>query len=199
MACVVDASFAEYVRELLVGLASGVEPSLPPGGGLSRVFRETGATSPRTAVDLLIDRWFRAPPSPPATAEPVLNRSDLSESEKLHATLCEHVVRQRRWQELCSNESTFYRYRRAAMTAFAERLWADIVDRATPSNRTQPEYARFIGREHEVATLLRWLDEAGGTVVGVEGPGGSGKTALLHAVADACQASTRAWQPVLVD
>src|SRR2546430_873657 len=65
-----------------------------------------------------------------------------------------------------------------------------------PSNRPLPEYVRFIGRQREVATLLRWLGEPGGTIVGVEGPGGSGKTALLHAVADACEAAGRCWQPV---
>jgi MoxR-like ATPase len=56
-----------------------------------------------------------------------------------------------------------------------------------------------IGRDHEVATLLRWLAEPGGTIVGVEGPGGSGKTALLHAVADACEAADKNWQPVPID
>jgi tetratricopeptide (TPR) repeat protein len=193
----VDAGFGDAVRELLMGLASGAELALPAGGGFGRVLRETGAGSPRAAVALLADRWWRA--APPDSGEPILNRPDLGESEKLHATIHEHVVQQRRWQELCSNESTFYRYRRAALTSFAERLWADIVDRPLPSNRPQPEYARFIGRAHEVATLLRWLGEAGGTVVGVEGPGGSGKTALLHAVADACQAASRAWQPEAVE
>jgi tetratricopeptide (TPR) repeat protein len=33
--------------------------------------------------------------------------------------------------------------------------------------------------------------------VGIEGPGGSGKTALLHAVADACEAAARCWQPIV--
>lgn len=194
-----DAAFAHAVRELLAALASGSEPTLPVGGGLTRVLRETGAISPRAAVELLIERWFRAPPAhllldPGA---PLLNRPELGESEKLHATLREHVIGQRRWQELSSNESTFYRYRRAAIAAFCERLWAEIVDRPLPSNLPLPEYVRFIGRRHEVATLLRWLCEPGGTVVGIEGPGGSGKTALLHAVADACQDAARSWQPVV--
>src|SRR3989442_1872038 len=194
-----DAAFAHAVRELLAALASGSEPTLPVGGALTRVMRETGAISPRAAVELLIERWFRAPPAhllpdPPA---PLLNRPELSESEKLHATLREHVIGQRRWQELSSNESTFYRYRRAAITAFAERLWAEIVDRPLPSNRPLPEYVRFIGRQQEVAMLLRWLGEPGGTVVGVEGPGGSGQTALLHALAHACRAATRCWYPVV--
>ena len=196
-----DLAFADSVRELLSALASGGDPAMPAGGGLSRVLRETGATTPRTAVELLADRWFRAPPphlrlNP---AELLLNRPELGESEKLHATLHEHIVGQRRWQELSSNESTFYRYRRTAITAFAERLWADIVDRPLPTNRPLPEYVRFVGRQREVATLLRWLGEPGGTVVGVEGPGGSGKTALLHAVADACEAATRCWHPVIGD
>src|SRR5438874_3628440 len=193
-----DAAFAHAVRELLAALASGSEPTLPVGGGLTRVLRETGAITPRRAVEVLVDRWFRAAPAHIALdqVEPPLNRPELGESEKLHATLREHVVGQRRWQELSSNESTFYRYRRAAIGAFGEHLWAEIVERPLPSNRPLPEYVRFIGREHEVATLLRWLGEPGGTIVGVEGPGGSGKTALLHAVADACEAAGRCWQPV---
>jgi tetratricopeptide (TPR) repeat protein len=193
-----DGAFAFAVRELLAGLASGGEPSLPVGGGLARVFRETGTTTPRRAVEVLVDRWFRAAPAHVVLdqAEPPLNRPELGESEKLHATLREHVVGQRRWQELSSNESTFYRYRRAAIGAFGEHLWAEIVERPLPSNRPLPEYVRFIGRQQEVATLLRWLGEPGGTIVGVEGPGGSGKTALLHAVADACEAAGRCWQPV---
>jgi tetratricopeptide (TPR) repeat protein len=196
-----DVAFADSLRELLSALASGAEPSLPAGGGLSRVLRDTGALTPRTAVELLVDRWFRAPPPNLRldSNDMLLNRAELGESEKLHATLHEHVVGQRRWQELSSNESTFYRYRRAAITAFSERLWAEIVDRPLPSNRPLPEYVRFIGRQQEVATLLRWLGEPGGTVVGIEGPGGSGKTALLHAVADACEAATRCWYAVVDD
>ena len=164
------------------------------------MFRETGATSPRAAVEALVDRWFRAPPALAGVdlSEPLLNRPALGESEKLHAALRDHVVGQRRWQELSHNESTFYRYRRAAINAFAERLWSEIVDRPLQANRPLPEYGRFIGRQQEVATLLRWLGEPGGTTVGVEGPGGSGKTALLHAVVDACEAAGRCWQPVYV-
>src|SRR6187551_457548 len=122
---VMDAAFSESVRELLTALATGGEPGLPAGGGLTRVLRETGATSSRAAVGSLVDRWFRAAPDHVLFdgAEPVLNRPELGDSEKLHATLREHVVGQRRWQELSSNESTFYRYRRAAIGAFGERLW----------------------------------------------------------------------------
>ncbi len=198
-----DAAFAEAVRDLLGALASGGEPPLPSSGGLGRVLRETGATTSRGAISVLVDRWFRAPtagigvedPSP----SPSLNRTDLSEDEKIHTTLREHVVGKRRWQELSSNESTFYRYRRTATAAFGERLWSEIVDRAVPSNRPSPEYQRFIGRERERATLLRWLAEPGGTVVGIEGPGGSGKTALLHAVADSSEAAGRCWRPLYAD
>src|SRR5262249_52592403 len=80
-----------------------------------------------------------------------------------------------------------------------EHMWAEIVGRGVPSNRPLPEYQRFIGRERELATLLRWLDEPGGTVVGIEGPGGSGKTALLDAVANAIEAAGRSWQPIAAD
>jgi tetratricopeptide (TPR) repeat protein len=193
-----DAAFAETVRELLSALASGAEPPLPAAGGLGRVLHETGATGTRAAVAHLVDRWFRAPLSNHSDDLP-LNRTDLDEDEKLHLTLREHVIARRRWQELSTNESTFYRYRRAATAAFAERLWSAIVDRPVPRNRPLPEYRRFIGRKREVATLLRWLDEPGGTIVGIEGPGGSGKTALLHAVADAAEAAGRDWQPVAAD
>lgn len=197
-----DARFAEAVRELLVALSAGAEPPLPAAGGLGRVLRETGAPSARGAVEALVDRWFRAAP-PRAllgpAGEPLLNRPDLGEPEKLHATLREHVVGQCRWPELSSNESTFYRYRRLALAAFAERMWAEIAERPLPSNRPLPEYVRFVGRQRELATLLRWLGEPGGTVVGIEGPGGSGKTALLHAVADACEAAARCWQALPVD
>jgi tetratricopeptide (TPR) repeat protein len=195
-----DAAFAEVVRELVVALATGGEAAVPGGGGLARVFRETGAATGREAVEALADRWFRPVPGHVRLelGEPLLNRPDLGESEKLHLTLTEHVVGQRRWQELSNNESTFYRYRRAAIASLAERLWSEVADRRLPTNRPQPEYVRFIGRESEVATLLRWLGEPGGTVVGVEGPGGSGKTALLHAVADVCEDAARSWQPTLI-
>src|SRR5260370_27504806 len=172
-----DGAFADAVRELLAGLASGGEPSLPVGGGVARVFGETGTTTPRQAVEVLVDRWFRAAPAHAVLdqAEPPLNRPELGESEKLNATLREHVVGQRRWQELSSNESTFYRYRRAAIGAFSEHLWAQIVDRPLPSNRPLPEYVRFIGRQHEVATVLRWLARPGRPSGGVQGPGGLGQ------------------------
>ncbi|MBV9577211.1 MAG: hypothetical protein JO057_01330 [Chloroflexi bacterium] len=194
-----DAAFTEVVRDLLGALASGTEPPLPTSGGLGRVLRETGATTARAAVSVLVDRWFRAPAASPGIEDPALNRADLGEDEKIHTTLREHVIGKRRWQELSSNESTFYRYRRTATAAFAERLWFEIVDRVVPSNRPAPEYQRFIGRARERAMLLRWLGEPGGTVVGVEGPGGSGKTALLHAVADSSEAAGRCWRPVFVD
>jgi tetratricopeptide (TPR) repeat protein len=193
-----DAAFSDAIRDLLSALASGSEPPLPTSGGLGRVLRETGSTTSRAAVGVLADRWFRSPPVA-ETPDPVLNRAELSEDEKVHAALREHVVGKRRWQELSSNESTFYRYRRTATAAFSERLWSEIVDRPVPSNRPLPEYQRFIGRERERATLLRWLGEPGGTVVGIEGPGGSGKTALLHAVADSSEAAGRCWRAVFTD
>jgi tetratricopeptide (TPR) repeat protein len=191
-----DPAFFDTVRELLTALASGGEPALPVCGGMARVLHETGGTTARAAVESLVDRWFRAAPTHALqAAEPLLNRPDLSESEKLHATLQQHIIGQCRWQELSSNESTFYRYRRAAIGAFAEHLWSDIVDRPLPSNRPLPEYARCIGRDREIITMVRWLGEPVGTIVGIEGPGGSGKTALMHAVADACEAAARCWQP----
>ena len=193
-----DPEFAASVRDLLGALASGAEPLLPSGGGLGRVLRETGTTTSRGAVTALVERWFRAPP-PNGVGDLALNRADLNDDEKLHITLREHVVAKRRWQDLSSNESTFYRYRRSAIAAFSEHLWSEIVDRSVPSNRPAPEYQRLIGREHELSTLLRWLGEPGGSIVGIEGPGGSGKTALLHAVADICEAAGRSWQPLFAE
>src|SRR6266508_200215 len=79
-------------------LAAGGEPSLPGGGGLARVMRETGAPTTRGAVETLADRWFRAVPLQQRgdNGAPLLNRPDLGESEKLHLTLTEHVVGRRR-------------------------------------------------------------------------------------------------------
>lgn len=194
-----EAEFADVVRETLSALATGGEPNLPAGGGLARVLRETGASGQRAAVGVLVGRWFRAAPEHVVhdpRCDPFLNRPDVGESEKLYATLSEHVLGQCRWQELSSNESTFYRYRRAAIAAFTERLWAEVAEHPLPTNRPAPEFVRFVGRQREVATLLRLLSEPGGAVVGIEGPGGSGKTALLHAVADACEAAARRWQAV---
>src|SRR5262252_7524424 len=167
-----DAAFADAVRDLLASLASGTEPPVPATGGLARVLRETGSTTSRAAVTSLVDRWFRAPPPRHADDLP-FNRTDLDDDEKIHLILHEHVIARRRWQDLSTNESTFYRYRRTATAAFTEHLWSEIVGRPVPTNRPQPEYQRLIGRQGEVATLLRWLDEPGGTVVGIEGPGGS--------------------------
>ena len=96
-----DAAFAEVVRETLAALAAGGEPGLPPVGGLARVLRETGASTQRAAVGALVSRWFRAAPEHVVydpDSEPFLNRPDVGESEKLYATLVEHVVGQRRWQ-----------------------------------------------------------------------------------------------------
>lgn len=192
-----DHAFVQAVSDLLGSLASGGTPTPPTGGGLARVLREASPQGARAAVGALVDRWFRAPPAGALhdPESPLLNRPDLGDSEKLHAVLHEHVVLQRRWQELSSNESTFYRYRRAAFASLSERLWEAIVERPIATNRPRPEYARFVGRQREVAILLRLLGEPGGAVVGVEGPGGSGKTALLHAIADACAAAARAWAP----
>lgn len=194
-----EAAFTEAVRDLVGALAAGSEPARP-AGGLARVLRETGAASTRAAVGALVDRWFRAPPSSalgPA-AEPILNRPDIGEPEKLYAVLREHVIGQARWQQLSSNESTFYRYRRAAVATFTDHLSSEI-GRPIPTNRPRPEYVRLVGRRAEVSQLLRLLAAPGGGVVGVEGPGGSGKTALLHAVADACESAARSWRPAGID
>src|SRR2546430_1777124 len=106
-----DAGFAESVRELMTALASGGEPSLASGGGMTRVFRETGAVTPRAAVEVLVDRWFRAAPAHTVLDpdERLLNRPDVGGSEKLHATLHQHVIAQQRWQELYHDELALQR------------------------------------------------------------------------------------------
>lgn len=195
-----DPAFADAVRALLSTLAAGGAPVVARGGAFERVLHEASPGDPRAAVAALAERWFQAAASAEArTDEPILNRPDISEPEKLHAILHQHVVRLRRWQELSSNESTFYRYRRAAYAQFAERLWADMARQPFPTNRPRPDYGRLIGRQADVAGLLRALDDAGGAVVGIEGPGGSGKTALLHGVAEAIEAAVRAWRPADAD
>src|SRR4051794_21375290 len=103
----VDAAFTDTVRDLLTSLASGADAP-QPGGGMQRVLESSGAPSTRAAVGSLAERWFRPVPTD-ENPEPILNRPDLGDSEKIHATLREHIVGQRRWQELSSNESTFYR------------------------------------------------------------------------------------------
>ena len=45
----------------------------------------------------------------------------------------------------------------------------------------QRQRERFVGREHELAVFRRALDEIGGRVLYIHGPGGVGKTSLLQA------------------
>ncbi|HLH72293.1 MAG TPA: tetratricopeptide repeat protein, partial [Chloroflexota bacterium] len=118
---------------------------------------------------------------------------------KLAIVLIYHVSQRRPWTALSTNESTFYRYRRAAFAAFAERSWQEITQRAIPTNRPRPEYDRFVGRVAERAAIVRLLATGPGSVVAIEGPGGSGKTALAQAVVTLCLQATRTWKPITLE
>lgn len=194
-----DTDFARSVRALLEGLEAGHEPATP-GGGLGRLVTLPGL-SIREAVVRLTEQWF-GPISIPADNAPStlpLNDERLSDAAKLAAVLVYHVGQRRSWPSLSTNESTFYRYRRAAFAAFAERSWAEISRRTIPTNRPRPEYDRFVGRSAERAEVIRRLATGPGSILGIEGPGGTGKTALAHAVVSLCVAATRDWRPVLLE
>ena len=189
-----DVAFADGVRELLTALASGGEPSLPDGRRAgARRSRDRAPPAPRAAVEVLVDRWFRAAPP-----QVVLGRrraaAESARARRIRKA-ARHAARARRRPAPLAG-AVEQRVDLLSLPAGGHRRLrrtpvGEIVDRPLPSNRPLPEYARFIGRQQEVATLLRWLGEAGGTTVGVEGPGGSGKTALLHAVVDACENGRR--------
>jgi hypothetical protein len=195
----VDPSFAQSVRALLDSLAGGREPTIEPGGGFSHLLVGSG-DSARTGVVRLAERWFgplRTPTSHDA-GPPVLNADRTSDDERFAAILIYHVAQRRPWTALSTNESTFYRYRRAAFAAFAERAWLEITTRSVPTNRPRPDYERFVGRIAERAEVIRQLASGATSVVGIEGPGGSGKTALAQAVASACLNAAREWRRVEV-
>ncbi|MBX6772749.1 MAG: tetratricopeptide repeat protein [Chloroflexi bacterium] len=195
----IDPEFARTVRALLDGLAAGREPPVPDGGALGHLM-STVAPSSREAVVHLAERWFgplhlaldgRYPPP--------LNDDRLGETDRYAAILIYHVGQRRSWQNLSTNESTFYRYRRGAFGAFIDRLWWEILHRAVPTNRPRPDYERFVGRVAERAEVVQRLATAPGSVVGIEGAGGTGKTALAQAVVSLCLSATRAWRPVILE
>ncbi|MGH2461180.1 MAG: hypothetical protein ACRDIY_20165, partial [Chloroflexota bacterium] len=153
----VDAEFASTVRGLLEGLEAGREPP-PPEGGLGQIVLMPGLST-REAVARLAEQWF-GPVSFGADGThptPPLNDEHLSDAEKQAAVLLIHVGQRRPLPSLSTNESTFYRYRRAAFGAFVERCWAEISKRVIPTNRPRPEYDRFVGRSTERAEIVRRL------------------------------------------
>jgi len=194
-----DPEFALTVRGLLEGLEAGREPLAIVGGGLGRLVTTSGR-SVREAVVRLAEQWFGT--VGPATVvhhqPPPLNDERLSEAQKLATVLIFHVAQRRPWPVLSTNESTFYRYRRAAFAAFVERSWLEISRHTVPTNRPRPEYDRFVGRSAERAEVVRRLTSGPGGILGVEGPGGTGKTALAQAVVSLCLAATRDWRPVIL-
>lgn len=195
-----EPGFVQAIRSLLEGLEAGKEPMPPPGGGLARLLSPSGLTV-REAVIRLTEQWF-GPIGLSATTSAhalPLNDERLSDAEKLATILIQHVAQRRPWQSLSTNESTFYRYRRAAFAAFAERSWIEISRRSLPTNRPRPEYDRFVGRSAERSEIIRRLASGPGGVVGIEGPGGTGKTALAQAVVSLCLGAARSWRPMLLD
>jgi tetratricopeptide (TPR) repeat protein len=191
---------SQVVRSLCEALAAGREPSLPAGGGLARLLHEAGP-SVREAVLHLAERWFGPTPELPIeeTSPPLLNDERLDERAKLAALLVYHCGQHRTWMSLSTNESTFYRYRRAAFSALAERCCDEIRQRRIPTPLPGPDYDRFIGRNAERLELVRRLVGGPGGVTGIEGPGGTGKTALALSVARLCLEAVSEWCPVVLD
>src|SRR6185437_2420542 len=156
--------------------------------------------STREAVAHLADLWFGPVSSGPdgANQPPPLNDERLSDAEKQAAILLVHVGQRRPWPALSTNESTFYRYRRAAFSAFIERCWAEISKRVIPTNRPRPEYDRFVGRSAERTEIIRRLAGGYGSILSIEGPGGTGKTALAHSIVSLCLGAARDWRSIVV-
>lgn len=189
----------QAIRSILEGLAAGREPTTPIGGALGKLLGTAGPTL-RDAIIALAERWFGTltPPADNPRQSLPLNDEHLSEAEKLATVLICHVGQRRPWNTLSTNESTFYRYRRAALAAFAEQCQAEISRRAVPTNRPRPEYERFVGRSAERAEIIRRLANGPGGIVSIEGPGGTGKTALAQSVVSLCLSAARAWEPVVL-
>lgn len=194
----IDPAFTHQLKSVLDALAAGREPGALVGGGLGHLF-DGVAPTPREAVARLAERWF-GPPHRGTDGDrsgPILNDEKVGEAEKWSTILVTHLGGRRPWTAFSTNESTFYRYRRAAFTEFCERCWSEITQRAIPSNRPRPEFDRFVGRQAERWEVLAALSSPSGNVVGIEGPGGTGKTALAQAVVSQCLAAARRWQPVV--
>jgi hypothetical protein len=196
----VDSTFAHSVRALLEALASGREPAIEPGGGFWHLLVGSG-NSARAGIARLAERWFGPlrQSSEAGEGTPVLNDDRTGDDERFAAILICHVAQRRPWTALSTNESTFYRYRRAAFAAFSDRAWLEITSRRVPTNRPRPDYDRFVGRGTERAEVIRRLASSATSVVGIEGPGGSGKTALAQAVVSACLSAAREWRRVEVE
>ena len=196
----VDAEFAQAIRSILEALETGREPIAPSAGGLGYLLSAPGL-SVRDVVVRLAEQWF-GPVTIPHDGRyevPPLNDERLSDAEKLATVLICHVGYRRSWSSLSTNESTFYRYRRAAFAAFVERSWSEIARRSVPTNRPRPEYDRFVGRAVERSEVIRRLVAGPGSILGIEGPGGTGKTALAQAVVSLCLGATRNWRPIVLE
>ncbi len=196
----IDSEFTQAVRAALEALAGGREPSVETGGGLAHLLGGS-AMSARSSIVHLTERWF-GPLRSFADVDrhsPILNDDRTSDDERLAAVIVLHVAQRRPWTVLSTNESTFYRYRRAAFGEFGERAWREITGRVIPTNRPRPDYERFVGRVAERNEVIRRLAAGVVSVVGIEGPGGCGKTALAQSVATVCLSAVRQWRPVTVD
>jgi tetratricopeptide (TPR) repeat protein len=192
----IDPAFAHCVRSLLESLANGRELAVEPGG-LWHLLTGAGSTT-RLAVVRLAERWF-GPPRAAIEGDshlPILNDERASDDERLVAILVGHVAQRRPWTSLSTNESTFYRYRRAAFAEFSDRAWREITGRLIPTNRPRPDFERFVGRVAERTEVVRRLAVGVASVVSIEGPGGTGKTALAQAVVSTCLDAARQWNQV---
>ena len=196
---IIDPEFNQTIRSVLEAIAAGREPPAL-AGGLGRLWTTREETW-REVLMRHVERWFGPIPLPEQSGSgvPPLNDERLNEVDKLAIFLIQHIGHRRPWTALSTNESTFYRYRRAAFAVFAERSWQEITQRAIPTNRPRPEYDRFVGRAAEQAEIVRRLAIGPGSVVAIEGPGGSGKTALAQAVVTLCLQAARNWQPVSLE
>jgi tetratricopeptide (TPR) repeat protein len=194
----IDPAFTTAVRAMLDVLSNGREPTVDPAGALAYLLASSGPNA-RVAIERLGDHWFGPIRRRGDGTGPILNDEHVTEPEKLAAIFEYHVVQRRPWIVLSTNESTFYRFRRAAFSQFIERAWNEITQRQIPTNRPRPDYDRFVGRAAEQSEILLRLGANSGGVVGIEGPGGSGKTALAQAIVSLCLLAARDWQGVVLD
>jgi tetratricopeptide (TPR) repeat protein len=195
----VDSAYLQAIRSLLETVGAGREPANPPGGAFGHLIAGAGSTA-REAVGSLAERWFGAPrlDSTSIGRPPILNDERVAEVEKVAAVLIAHIGQRRPWTALSTNESTFYRYRRLAIAQFVERSWVEVTQRPIPTNRPRPDFERFVGRTAEQAEIIRWLAGGPGSVIGIEGPGGAGKTALAHAIVDVALAAAHRWDALTI-